>query len=173
MAFEIKQKAEWISMISLNDWKRWLALGALVVMGLIVCDAVISTLKTWYHDVIFSSSHKSTQQDDPKSVLLSLPSAHLFGDHQVVERINRYPVATFLKLEGVMNATSENASRAIIASQGARGKLYSVGDELASGQNVYAIVNNEVVLENEGRYEKLMLKRKPLVFQEKPHGLSF
>lgn len=97
-------------------------------------------------------------------------SAHVFG--QTLTEDGEVPITSLaLRVTGIskiVNETGRDVSHVSIAIDGGEDKLYQVGDALPDGVKIYRIENNAVILEHEGRLEKLPLLRSTLTFLPPP-----
>lgn len=100
---------------------------------------------------------------------------HLFG--QTLTADGDVPVTNLdCRVTGitkVFNEHGDDVSRATIAIAGAADKMYQVGDALPDGVKIVSIEPNAVILENDGRLEKLPLPRTHLDFQPPPRAEVF
>lgn len=154
-------------------------------VGLLVLTVMIILLLVMFFHVL-SSLHAdikllqslgtkktfSTTDNGTVGLITQIPEWHLFGKYAVMEKTDVLPVTSLqLQLIGVIKATPETFSRVIISEAGQPGKVYQTGDKLSSGVRIYAISEDGVILENEGRLEKLLLRRSPLLFRGLPESL--
>lgn len=149
--------------LPLNQLLLW-GLGALIVI------TGISVATEWHSDWVLAHqpvgvvAHTTDASD---KAMAALPKAHLFG--QALMADGNLPITNLqcrvTSIIKVINAHGDDASRAIITINGDAGKVYQVGDALPDGVKIYQINANAVVLENEGRLEKLPLPRTQLVFK--------
>lgn len=97
-------------------------------------------------------------------------NGHLFGEH--LTALGEVPITNLaLRITGISKVYHEKGntiSHATISINDATDKMYQVGDALPDGVKIYSIENNAVILENEGRLEKLPLARSTLNFQPAP-----
>lgn len=105
--------------------------------------------------------------DESGDLLAALPQAHLFG--KAFSNNGEVPITSLqLRVTGIVKAplTGNVAlSKAYISMAGQPGKIYHIGDSLPDGVKVYDIEPNAVILENDGRLEKLPLPREKLEFK--------
>ena len=90
-----------------------------------------------------------------------LTAAHLFGEANktAAQTAAKAPVTRLnLALKGVLASTPESRASAIIA-QGKNGKedIYSIGDKIQNGVSIKEIHPEHVILDRQGRLEKLEL----------------
>lgn len=112
-------------------------------------------------------------KDTSNSDITALPNAHLFG--QALTADGELPITNLqLRVTGiskVVNAAGNDASHATIVIGSETGKSYQVGDALPDGVKIYRIDTDSVILENEGRLEKLPMPRATLNFLTPRRGL--
>lgn len=149
----------------------------LVFASLLLLYTLIAMVYTWHADLllarmpttataqVFDSTHTET------ALMEALPTQHLFG-LAADEDTDFLPITSLqLHLTGVVKNSDDKTSKAIISEAGQPGKLYTVGDELTAGIRIYSITDDGIVLEHNGRLEKLPLARPRLQFQDAPQAL--
>lgn len=169
---------ELLSPLFTTLWGRRLGVALLLIMATLIVYTVSDVLFTWRADVRLTTlSTQSIPSTDKELEQLALritqiPDQHVFGQAGVTDA-NALPITSLqIHLLGIVKATPDRLSRALISEQGQLGKVYQVGDSLpSSGVKIYAITAEGVVLENRGRYEKLPLSRSRLQFQGMPKPL--
>ena len=133
----------------------------------------IYTVYQWHQDWTFAhqplagvSNSSSTHQ--AAAMIAAIPDNHLFGKSLAK---NDVPVTNLeLRVTGIVKIEGEQTdaiSKAYISISGQQSKGYQVGDNLPYGVKVYDITPETVILENDGRLEKLPLPRTPLQFKPK------
>lgn len=100
-------------------------------------------------------------------LIATIPAMHLFGKTFTKAQV---PITSLqLLVTGIVKGYKlDSASKAYISTHGQTGKIYRVGDFLSQGVKVYAITSDSVILENDGRLEKLLLPRHHLQFRPVP-----
>lgn len=102
--------------------------------------------------------------------VLAIPDEHLFGS----SKLGNMPITNLqLRVTGIVKVDAEQMgaySKAYISIAGQASKIYQIGDTLPYGVKVYDITSDAVILENDGRLEKLPLPREQLKFKPKPTG---
>lgn len=156
-----------------TEWGRRLAWGGAVSLSVLIIILVIISIYHWRQDTLLARAgtkpSQVTEITDAGQLITQIPRFHLFGYHGGAESL---PITSLqLRLVGVIKAEPEQFSRVIISEGGKPGKVYRVGDTLAGGVRINAITEDGVILENEGRFEKLPLRRNPLQFQGMPKPL--
>ncbi len=144
---------------------------AVLVLSLAVTSLFFGyTLITWYGDWQLSHAplpaYPLPKQANKAALIDDLPEQHLFG--QGLTPMGEMPISNLqLRVMGISKGMGENSatSKALIAIAGGSSKVYRIGDALPDGVKIYAIAADAVVLENEGRLEKLPLPRAALVFK--------
>jgi general secretion pathway protein C len=106
--------------------------------------------------------------DETGEMITAIPKKHLFGQsftNGTVPLTNlQLKVTGIIKIEQELNGT---ISKALISISGRPSKIFQVGDSLPYGVKVYDITPVAVILQNDGRLEKLLLPRKKLQFKQK------
>jgi general secretion pathway protein C len=147
-----------------------MALSAALV--LLVAFTLFYTLWQWRSDWILAHQSAASipvavKADESVDRIAALPSEHLFGKAAGGE----VPITSLqLRVTGIVKIhTSDTGtqSKAYISISGQPSKIYQVGDSLPYGVKVYDILPNAVILENDGRLEKLPLPREKLTFKPK------
>lgn len=96
-----------------------------------------------------------------------IANKHLFGDAMVAH--TPLPITSLnLKLIGIIYSEPLALSHVIISELNQVGKIYKLHDRLGRGATIAEIQPDGVILENEGREEKLPLPRSLLTFHTKP-----
>lgn len=121
----------------------------------------------WHHDWSLSyqtsaAKHHETFENQPTPVAADY---HLFGQSlngDVPITSLQFRVTGIVKIEDEQGQT---VSKAYISESGQPSKIYQVGDILPYDVKVYAINADAVILENDGKIEKLPLPRQPLEFK--------
>ena len=151
----------------LTQQHRLILLGASLVL---TCILLGYALLTWYGDWQLSHAplpaFQLPRQNANVALVEMLPEQHLFG--QGLTPMGEMPISNLeLRVMGISKGMNENStsSQALIAIAGGASKVYKIGDALPDGVKIYAIAADAVVLENDGRLEKLPLPREALVFK--------
>lgn len=95
----------------------------------------------------------------------NIPNWHLFG--QSTDEKNIPLTVLNLQLLGIFYAPDQKAS-VIISDAGQPGKLYKTGDNIPEGATLVKILRYSILLNNNGRIERLPLPVKKLPLQELP-----
>lgn len=97
---------------------------------------------------------------------------HWFGQYQMVDA-NYLPVTELnLELQGILFSTTPSKAQALIAFPGQAPKVYHKGDQLLGNVVIKQILQNSVILDQNGNLEKLLLKKPELQFAPPPAGLE-
>jgi len=149
---------------------RRIGLSAMLLFAIFVIFTLVNMPFHWYHDFkLTHEEHKpivNMNLSPDKSIqwVQQIPEMHLFGKAPDKNNTDLPVTSLQLQLIGVMVANPENLSRIILSEAGQSGKSYRVGD-VVKGVRVNAITSDGVILENNGRLEKLPLQREILAFQ--------
>lgn len=152
---------------------RRLGIAMLILFSLLFFCGIISTIHHWYADTTLARSQPAVdtpQLNEAVQLIAQIPQQHLFG--QSAAEADFLPISSLqYRLIGTVKMPEEHLSRAMISSGGEMSKVYHIGDELVSGIKIYAINADNIVLEHEGRFEKLPLSRATLLFQDAPASI--
>lgn len=154
---------------------RYVGMSVLALSVFLVILALVNMVSDWHADykiahqpVVVSSAGNSF---DATSQIDVIPSQHIFGS-TATEDADFLPVTSAqLHLTGIIKNEDNQLSRIIISEAGQTGKVFSIGDEVVSGIKINAINDDSVVLEHNGRFEKLPLVRTRLNFKDMPQSL--
>ncbi|MGQ0701209.1 MAG: type II secretion system protein GspC [Panacagrimonas sp.] len=95
----------------------------------------------------------------------SIASAHLFGQYQApaepaLSELSSAPDTRLdLTLMGILSATAERGSRALISSSDGQEKPYAIGDDVVRDTRLQAIFPDRVILARAGQLETLRLDK--------------
>jgi hypothetical protein len=159
-------------MITINLQQRAI-LGISALLALLVSLTLVFAFMRWRNDWILV--HQQTMGapslatiDETASMIAAIPNHHLFGQSF---SNGAMPVTNLqLRVTGIVKVLDERMgaiSKAYISISGQPGKVYHIGDKLPYGVKVYDITPDTVILQNDGRLEKLPLPRKKLKFKLK------
>lgn len=139
-----------------------------LLFTLFLCFVTVSEWrKDWLlaHHTLLPPTEKP-EATQMKALVQGIPSAHLFGK---APEQGRVPLSTLeLQVTGIVKAQGKMArerSKAYISIAHQSSKIYHVGDTLPYGVKIYDITPKAVILENDGRLEKLLLSREKLTFK--------
>jgi type II secretory pathway component PulC len=154
---------------------RYVSLALTGIAGLLLLVTLAQTVGDWISDYKITHMPLNTggtaTPTEELHLVDNIPQQHLFGE-QPMEDTDFLPVTNLqMHLTGIVKNSRDGDSRVIISSEGQPGKVYAVGDEVTSGIKINAINDANVVLEHNGRFEKLPLTRQPLIFNDKPKTL--
>lgn len=158
--------------ISTNIQHRAL-LGLCAILSVLTLWTLSYTFWQWRHD--WALAHQSitekptlSSNNQTAAMIAALPDAHLFG--QSIHAGN-VPITNLqLQVTGIVEVPGDQAktfSKAYISISGQSSKIYQSGDSLPDGVKVYDIRNDAVILNNDGRLEKLPLPRHTLEFKSR------
>lgn len=125
----------------------------------------------WYADwklahVAIAKVERLSVADDKAIFIATLPNMHLFGQSDMTVPITNLR----LQVTGIVKRLEEKDnefSKAYISIADQPSKIYQIGDSLPYGVKVHAITPDAVILENDGRLEKLLLPREKLLFKSR------
>ena len=146
-----------------------------IIMSIFLLMALVSGVSNIW-DAIWAGHekpvmHVALTKNKDQELVMGLPREHLFG--QRISASSTLPITSLqLQLTGIMKVGISNESKALISESGKPAQVYGVGDVLPSGIKVYAVNEDEVVLERDGHLEKLPLARSPLSFEGLPKPLE-
>jgi len=155
---------------------RQAGMAMVALSGLLLFSAVFSAFYNGYADftIMQRPSNITTSGLDvanaETTLIAAVPSQHIFG--RAAEEDDFLPITSLqLHLTGIIKDSADQVSKVIVSEAGQPGKIYSVGDALTSGITIYSINEDGIVLEHNGKLEKLPLTRQRLQFQDKPKAL--
>lgn len=148
-------------------------LGVSIVLVLLVGATFAFILWQWQKDwqlahQPFCTVSIAEPADETADMINAIPNAHLFGQSFTNGAV---PLTNLqLQVTGIVKVNGEltsSASKAYISIAGQTSKIFQVGDSLPHGVKVYEITPDTVILQNDGRLEKLPLPREKLAFKHK------
>jgi type II secretory pathway component PulC len=160
-------------MLITTKWQQKIILGAMITLFAAVCITAIYSIWQWRNDWILvhhspispPTLAKSNQEND---IINTLLDRHLFGK-PAAPSLSNVPISSLqLSVTGIIK-TNNGQSKVSISRAGAPSKIYKIGDVVTSGVKIYDITADTIVLENDGRMEKLPMVREKLQF--KPRAL--
>lgn len=155
-------------MIDINLTQRTM-MGICIGLAALFGFTLLFTLWTWYEDWQLAHQMKAramaiASNDETTNMIIAIPEAHLFGQTD-----GDMPITSLqLRVTGIVKTGDEqdgSASKAYISISGQPSKIYKLGDDLPYGVKVYEITPDSVILENDGKLEKLPLPRERLEFK--------
>jgi general secretion pathway protein C len=157
-------------MVDIHLQQRMFFIASIVLIALLILTAFYS-LWQWHSDWVLAHQEvelgpELIRKTDTDKLIASIADAHLFG--RVAEKVlTEAPISSLqLKVTGIIKISHQNTgSRALISTAGQPGKVYKIGDTVANGVKIYDITADTVILENNGRLEKLPLVREKLQFK--------
>lgn len=111
---------------------------------------------------------KKVENNEMAQLIEGIPHSHLFG--QPIKSVGNVPLTNLqFRLTGIVH--SDNTSKAYIAIGGQPSKIYRTGDIVPNSEaKIFAITDDTVIIQNEGRLEKITLTRQKLQFKNKTTG---
>lgn len=106
---------------------------------------------------------------------INVARLHLFGLYQPANlNIDLLPKSTLnIQLNGVFFTVPANLSQAVLTIPSEGQKIYREGDKLPGDAKLYRILNNSVIIEYNGKLQRLMLPEPTLKFNNKqPNSLN-
>jgi hypothetical protein len=141
----------------------------LLFSALLILLTGFSMIYAWFGDFSLArqkapSAHIATGVDAESQLIAQIPAQHLFGSSE-----DFLPITSLqLHLTGILTSGNKETAKVIISQNGQVGKVFALGDAIASGIKINAINEDGIVLEHGGKLEKLPLARAPLEFQAAP-----
>lgn len=144
-------------------------------LGLLLTITIFLGLQSLASD--WSLTHQTTTltitpPESNAALQADIINSHLFGQNLTAD--GNLPVTNLdcrvTSISKVFNEKGEDISRATIAIAGNGDKMVQVGDALPDGVKIVSIESNAVILENDGRLEKLPLPRTQLTFLPAPRS---
>jgi general secretion pathway protein C len=163
--------------MNLNDltsnfqFSHRMVMGLCIALTALVCITFTYSAWQWRNDWVLSRQNNAAAPELPKieennDLIASIPGDHIFG--KSTTNLGQMPVTNLqMSVTGIVKVTEQSGlvSKAYISISGQPSKIYQVGDNLPYGVKVYDITPSEVILENDGHFEKLPLPREKLKFK--------
>jgi hypothetical protein len=155
-------------LMTLNLQQRTV-MGICASLSVLFCLTFLYAGWQWHSDWVLAHQNLAASSiaktDETANLITAIPSAHLFGkafgEGDMPISSLQLSVTGILKVEG----SDSSASKASISVEGQPSKIFQMGDKLPDGVKIYDIMDEAVVLENNGHLEKLPLARAPLQFK--------
>lgn len=153
----------------MNRHLQKIGLGISVFLALLICFTLFYNIKQWHQDWLLSHQTilpPTLVSPQPTINLAIIPTAHLFG--KSLTKISELPISSLqLQVTGIVKVSNENPndSKVYISTSGQPSKIYRLGDTITTDVKIYNITPDAVILENNGRFEKIPLKREKLQFK--------
>lgn len=157
---------------------RWLPAACSLLLSIVLGWSISSLIwalvpppesARWQASAVSISGSDKPERTGPD--VLALVNAHLFGEYKeearpVVQQVIDAPDTRLnLTLTGILAASENRASRALISQGSADEEPYSVGDAISRGVELRSIFADRVILSRNGSLETLRLdKDKPSSF---------
>ncbi len=142
------------------------------LLGFTLVIMLISCLQQWRADwtlahQVSTPAYVSTKNETAE-MIAAIPETHIFG--QNISSKNT-PISDLqLRVTGIVSIEEEKHhghSKAYISISGQPAKIYQIGDTLPVGVKVYDITPDTVILDHDGKLEKLPLPREGLKFKSR------
>lgn len=157
-----------------KDYREPLLMGANLGLTLLIILTFMLCIQTWRED--WALSHKiispltMTGLNQNKEIIAQLPELHVFG--KPIQAVSDVPISNLeLHVTGIAKSTAQSqdsTSSAYISIANQPSKIFHVGDVVYAGVKLYDITNDAVVLQNNGKFEKLPLQRTKPEFKPRP-----
>jgi type II secretory pathway component PulC len=151
------------------QYSHRMLMGTLLGFGMLAIVTLALSIKQWHSDWIFvhqaSSLPSLTKTANAESLMASIPENQLFGKSE-----GQLPVTNLqMTVTGIVKVSDQSGlvSKAYLSIDGQPSKIYKMGDDLPNGVKINSISQDAVILENDGRFEKLPLPREKLQFKPK------
>ena len=150
--------------------QRQALIGANISITLLLIITLFFCINKWHSDWILIK--KSSEPvalpalSQQNALIANLPALHVFGNP--VENVSNVTVSSLeLRITGIVTVTGVNnaSSKAYISISNQPSKVFKIGDIISPGVKLYDVTDHAVVVENNGRLEKLPLIRQPLEFK--------
>ncbi len=163
--------AGWCSAYHTMSYRNYLPtvsiLAAILILGWVLYDIAERFIPGWTPagDTAPAQVKPDTRAAAEDYRLNQIIAAHLFGIAPKAQPVVQQAPETRLRLTllGVMASNRDDKARAVIASEAASDRSYSIGDRInGTDAKLYAIETNRVIIERGKRLEKLSLERPDL-----------
>lgn len=154
----------------LDKHMQQIAFFGIMSLAMLTTFTLFYNLWQWHSD--WRLIHQSLPTLHPAKTLPvinleTIPAAHLFGSP--LAKVTDVPISSLhLQVTGIVKIEDDeedNNSKVYLSISGQPSKIYRKGDSVANGVKIYSITPDTVILENNGRFEKLPLHREKLQFK--------
>lgn len=141
--------------------------GLILALILLITSFYLWEWKTdWdftHHPLLNEPTVETVVDDKATSRIAAITTHHLFGQALTGD----VPLTNLqLRVTGIVKTLLQNVrSKAYISIAGQPSKIFQTGDELPYGVKIYDITAQAVIVENNGRLEKILLPREKLLFK--------
>lgn len=158
--------------LTLNfQFSHRMLMGICITLAALICITFTYSAWQWRNDWILSHHYHTAAPQVPKindnnDIIASIAGDHIFG--KSTSELGQMPITNLqMTVTGIVKVSEQSGliSKAYISISGQASKIYQVGDKLPYGVKVYDITSDEVILENDGHFEKLPLPREKLKFK--------
>jgi type II secretory pathway component PulC len=160
----------------LDKYMQQTAFFSVIGLAILTCLTLFYDLWQWHSDWRLIHQPLPPLHQVTTSQIINLdniPAAHLFG--KPLAKITDVPISSLhLQVTGIVkveNGQEEHDSKVYLSISGQPSKIYRIGDNV-SGVKIYSITPDTVILENNGRFEKLPLHREKLQFKPFQKGVD-
>ncbi len=155
-----------------EKWRLWAIRGTNILL-IMLCASTLAKIawSMWPVDTIQAPPPNTTGTKTSTSQPIDLNviyNSHLFGRKEISKStpdnkpIDAPETRLNLTLTGIMAASGDNQSRALIKDSSGKQRPYAIGDDLPGNARLSSIQSDRVILERAGRYETLRLEKKQL-----------
>ena len=156
------------------EYKPQLLMGINAGILLLIIATSVFDMKQWFADWQLTQAVTPpvaiATMSQNAALIEQVPDLHVFGTS--LSTVSDVPVSNLeLRITGIAKSTSQSettASKAYISISNQPSKIFRVGDTVSFGVKLYDVTDDAVVLENNGRLEKLPLVRNKLEFRPRP-----
>jgi len=157
--------------MNLNDFLTHRSvMGISIALSLLLFITFSLCISEWHRDWVLVHQPTAALPVISKNTIndwiATIPNHHLFG-----KAITDLPITNLeMRVTGIVKVEEQSGlvSKAYISVEGQAAKIYQVGDELPNGVKIDSISHDTVILNSDGRFEKLSLPREKLKFKSKP-----
>ncbi len=160
-----------------SEFQQRVMLGTCILLVALIALTLSYSCQQWYDDWSFIKQTPAAPSlaliNEDIEMINAIPDRHLFGN--TLDN-NNVPITHLqLQVTGIVKVDDNQPgviSKAYISTSGQPSKIYQVGERLPSGVKVYEITPDAVILENDGRIEKLPLPREKLQFKKRADDIN-
>lgn len=151
-----------------------IVMGICIAMASLVGITFSYSIWQWHNDWVLTHQQKTAalpiipSPSEASDIIAAIPGDHIFG--KSIAKLGQMPISNLqMRVTGIVKVSEQSGliSKAYISISGEASKIYKVGDSLPYGVKVYDITPDAVILENDGKFEKLPLPREKLKFKHK------
>lgn len=159
--------------MTMKQYTHQIVMGSNIAMLLLVVVTLMLSIAAWRSD--WQLTHQAITPlamisiNQQAALIEELPDLHVFG--QPPQAMSDVPISSLeLHVTGIVKSAQDKgaASKAYISISNQPSKIFHIGDTISYGVKLYDITDDAVVLENNGKLEKLSLQRRQLEFKPRP-----